>query len=139
MNYSLEKISTAQACDALLELANEDKENLERRRRNMGESIDNFDENTQDIATELQAVQALLQSFTTLYGTLPEGKDKVDTNLEIKRLETRKAALDKRVIGYNVLSLLGKQVDYNLIDVQVGILDAYITAVQNRKTALGHA
>jgi light-regulated signal transduction histidine kinase (bacteriophytochrome) len=137
MNYSLEKVTTVAACDTLLELALEDKESLERRRRNLDEAIDNFDERTTDISTEHTAVLALLGSYTTLYGSLPEGKDKVEINLEIKRLEARKAQLDKMVIGYSVYALLGKQVDYNLLDVQVTIVDAYITAVQAKRTALG--
>jgi hypothetical protein len=137
MNYSLEKASTVAICDTLLEVANEDKESLERRKRNLGEGIDNFDERTTDIGTEMIAVQALLQSFTTLYGSLPEGKDKIETNLEIKRLEARKAQLDKMVIGYNIYALLGKQLDYNLLDAQVNITNLYIAAVQAKRTALG--
>jgi len=137
MNYSLDKVTTVEACDALLEVAQEDKESLERRRRNLDEAIDNFDERTTDIGTEHTAVIALLASYTTLYGSLPEGKDKVEINLEIKRLEARKAQLDKMVIGYSVYALLGKQVDFNLLDAQVNITDAYIAAVQAKRTALG--
>lgn len=138
MNYSLEKISTAEACDALLATAQKEKESLERRRRNLGESIDNFDERTGDVGDELVSVQSLLQTFTTAYTALPEGsKDKVNMNLEIKRLEARKAQLDKTVIAYNVYSLLGKQVDYNLLDSQMPIIDAYIAAVQNKRTEFG--
>jgi hypothetical protein len=139
MDYSLEKVSTVEQCDTLLELAQDDKESLERRRRNLDEAIDNFDERTTDIGTESTAVAALLQSFTTLYGSLPEGKDKVETNLEIKRLEARKAQLDKMVIGYNVYALLGKQVDYNLLDAQVTIVDTYIAAVQGKRAVLAAA
>jgi hypothetical protein len=136
MDYSLDKVTTREACDELLELANDDKESLERRRRNLDESIDNFDERTGDIGTETTAVTALLQSFTTLYGSLPEGKDKMETNLEIKRLEARKAQLEKMSIGYNLYTLLGKQVDFNLLDAQVAIIDAYIAEVQNKRATL---
>ena len=59
MNYSLEMITTVAACDALLAQAAEDKENLERRRRNLDESIGNFGERTHDYSTELQAVVTL--------------------------------------------------------------------------------
>jgi chromosome segregation ATPase len=137
MNYSLEKIDTVEACDALLATAQTEKENLERRRRNLGESIGNFDGRTGDVSNELASVQALLQTFTTAYNSLPEGKDKVDMNIEIKQLEARKAQLDKSVVSYNVSSLLGKQVDYNLLDSQVPVIDAYIAAVQNKRTEIG--
>jgi len=137
MNYSLEKITTVAACDALLEVANKDKESLERRRRNLDESIDTFDERTHDYGTELQSVVTLLDTYSSAYDALPEGKNKMTIFLEIKRLEARKAQLDKSVVGYNVSSLIGKQVDYNLLDNQVPVINAYIAAIQARRTALG--
>jgi hypothetical protein len=139
MIYSLEKITTVDMCDTLLEVAGKDRESLERRRRNLAETIDNFDERTVNIATEQISVQARLETYTALYAALPEGKDKINANLEVKRMETRKAQLDKMVIGYNVFVLLDKQVDYNLLESQVSIADAYIAAVQAKKTALGAA
>lgn len=36
MQYSLEKITTPEACDVLLTLAHKKKETLERKRRNLG-------------------------------------------------------------------------------------------------------
>lgn len=137
MNYSLERISTVEACDALLALAQKEKENLERRKRNLGESIGNFDVRTGDVGSELVSVQSLLQTFTTAYDSLPEGKDKLNMNLEIKQLEARKAQLDKSVVSYNVSSLLEKQVSYNLLDSQVPVIDAYMAAIQNKRTELG--
>lgn len=126
-------------CDTLLEVATKDRESLERRRRNLAESLGNFDERTADIGTELTSVQARLSIYTNLYEILPEGKDKINANLEVKRAEARKALLDKQVVGYNVFALLDKQVDYNLIETQVSIADLYIAAVQAKKTALGAA
>lgn len=61
MNYSLEMITTVAECDALLALAGEDKETLERRRRNLDESIGNFGERTHEYSTDLQ----LLVKFAT--------------------------------------------------------------------------
>jgi hypothetical protein len=137
MIYSLERISTVEACDALLALAQKEKENLERRKRNLGESIGNFDVRTGDVGSELIAVQSLLQTFSIAYDSLPEGKDKLNMNLEIKQLEARKAKLDKSVVSYNVSSLLEKQVSYNLLDSQVPVIDAYMVAIQNKRTELG--
>jgi hypothetical protein len=137
MDYSLEMIITVAECDALLALATEDKETLERRRRNLDESIGNFGERTQEYSTELQSVITLLETYSAAYDVLPEGKNKMTIYLEMKRLETRKAQLDKSVTSYNTSSLIGKQVDFNLLDNQVPVIDAYITALQARRTALG--
>jgi len=54
----------------------------------------------------------------------------------MKRLEARKASLDKSVTNYNVSSLVGKQVDYNLLDNQMPVITAYITALQARRAVL---
>ena len=130
-------ILTVAECDALLQLAGEDKENLERRRRNLDESIGNFGERTHEYSTEMQAAITLLETYSAAYGALPEGKNKMTIYLEMKRLEARKAQLDKSVTSYNASSLVGKQVDYNLLDNQVPVINAYITALQTRRTALG--
>jgi hypothetical protein len=92
MNYSLEMLTTVAECDALLHLAGEDKETLERRRRNLDESIGNFGERTHDYSTEMQSVVTLLETYTLAYDALPEGKNKMTIYLEMKRLEARKAA-----------------------------------------------
>jgi len=139
MVYSLEKITTSAMCDTLLEVAIKDRDNLERKRANLLASVTTFDTRTADIGTELISVQARLATYTSLYEILPEGKDKVNANLEIKRMEARKALLDKQVTGYNVFSLLDKQVDHNYLEGQVTILDAYIAAVTAKKTALAGA
>jgi hypothetical protein len=136
MNYSFENISTVEACDDLLATAQNDKENLERRRRNLGESIDSFDERTGDVGNELESVQTLIQTFITAYNSLPEGKDKLNMDVQIKQMQAREAQLHKTGISYNVYSLLQKQVDYNLLDSQVPVIDAYIVAIQNKRTEL---
>ena len=129
-------ITTVAACDALLAQAAEDKENLERRRRNLDESIGNFGERTHDYSTELQAVVTLLETYAVAYDALPEGKNKMTIYLEMKRLEAKKAQLDKSVTSYNASTLIGKQVDYNLMDNQVPVLNTYINALENRRAAL---
>ena len=137
MNYSLEKLTTVAECDALLELAVKDKESTERRRRNLSESIGTFGERTGDYSSELESVETLLETYAAAHDALPEGKNKMTIFLQIKRLEARKAQLDKIVTGYNASSLIGKQTDFNLLDSQVPALDALITAIQARRVALG--
>jgi hypothetical protein len=137
MDYALEKLATVAECDALLALATKDKANMERRRRNLSESIATFGQRTGDYGTELQSVETLLQTYSAAYDVLPEGNNKMTIFLAIKRLETRKAQLAKAVTGYNANSLIGKQTDFNLLDSQVPALDALIAAVQVRRAALG--
>ena len=138
MNYSLEMITTIAECDALLLVAGEDKESLERRRRNLDETIGNFGDRTHNYGTELQATQTLLTTYNAAYDALPEGKNKATIYLEMKRLEARKAQLEKSVTSYNASSLINKQADFNLLDSQVPVVTAFIAAIQTRRAALAN-
>ena len=137
MVYALEKITTVAMCDILLEVAAKDRDAFERKRQNLFAAIGTFDTRTADIGTEQLTVQARLEVYTNLYEILPEGKDKINANLEIKRMEARKALLDKQVVGYNVFALIDKQVDHNVLETQVSIVDLYVAAVRAKRTALG--
>jgi hypothetical protein len=137
MVYALEKITTVAMCDTLLEVAAKDRDNLERKRQNLQASVSTFDTRTADIGSELMAIQARLEIYTNLYEVLPDGKEKLNAYLDLKRAEARKALLDKQVVDYNVFALIDKQVDHNLLETQVSIVDLYIGAVRAKRTALG--
>jgi hypothetical protein len=136
MQYSLNKITTVTACNALLAKAQKTKQTLERKRRNLGESIDTFRARMDRMAKETAEVQALLGPFTTCYHALPEGKYKLDLNIKVKRLELRQARLDMKAFTYNVYALLAKQVKYNMLDQKLSAIDFYIIALQNHLATL---
>ena len=136
MNYTLDKISTVPACDALLAGAHRKKQTLERRRRNLGESLDKFRQRLDQLHQESAQVQSTLAAFTAAYQALPEGRDKVDMNVKIKRLELRLAVLEKKAHTYNVGLLLVKEMQFNKLDSQVLALEGYIMEVRLRRMAL---
>ena len=125
-----------QACDALLAGAKKKKQNLERRVRNLGESLVTFRKRLDQIQAESAQVRSSLEVFTGVYGSLSEGKDKVNMNIRIKRLELRQAMLEKKAITYNVGALLVKEMQYNQLDSQVAALQAYVIAVEQHRVAL---
>jgi hypothetical protein len=140
MKYSLEKISTVQACDTLLASAQKKKQTLEIKRRNLGESIDTFRKRLDHLGNETIEVQLLLAAHTTAYHALAEGsKYKASINVKVKRLELRQARLDKKAYTCNLPALLAKELKYNKLDNQVAAIDSYIALVQNKRMALGHA
>jgi chromosome segregation ATPase len=136
MNYVLEKISTVQACDALLAGAKKKKQNIERRVRNLGESLATFRKRIDQVHQESAQLLSTLEAFTDAYGSLPEGKDKVNVKIRIKRLELQQAMLEKKATIYNVGALLVKEMQYNRLHSQVGVLEDYITAVEQQREAL---
>lgn len=139
MDYSLEEISTTSAYDALLAMAQKKKQQLERQRRNLGELIGDFAERVDYLTRELAMVQSVLETFTTAYKALPEGKYKLDMNIQLTRVELRKARLENRARYCNVQSLLAKQLKYNRLGNQVLAIDRYIATLQSAKAALGNA
>ena len=140
MKYTLEKISTVEACETLLATAFRKKQILERKRRNLGESISNFMKRLDHIGQETTLVQALLVMYTTAYNVLPPGsKYRLDINIKIKRLEVRQARLDLRAYSCNERTLLAKQVKYNALDSQVAVMNTYINALKSKRAALLNA
>jgi hypothetical protein len=136
MKYVLESIGTVQACDVLLAGAKKKKQNLERRVRNLGESLVTFRKRLDQVRQESAEVQSSLEAFTGAYGSLSEGKDKVNMNIRIKRLELQQAMLEKKATTYNVGALLFKEMQYNTLASQVSSLEYYITALAQRRAAL---
>jgi chromosome segregation ATPase len=136
MNYVLETISTVQACDALLAGAKKKKQNIERRVRNLGESLATFRKRLDQVHQESAQLLSTLEAFTDAYGSLPDGKDKVNMKIRIKRLELQQAMLEKKATIYNVGALLVKEMQYNRLHSQVGVLENYITAVEQQRAAL---
>jgi hypothetical protein len=125
-----------QACDALLAGAKKKKQYLERRVRNLGESLVMFRKRIDQVHQESAEVQSSLETFTGAYGSLPEGKDKVNMKIRIKRLELQQAMLEKKATTYNVGALLVKEMQYNRLDSQVSALENYVAAVAQQRLAL---
>lgn len=140
MQYALEKISTVAACDALLASAQKKKQDLERKMRNLGESIGTFRSRLDQIGQDSILVQALLIAYSAAYNALPEGtRDKASMNVKVKRLELRQARLERKAFTCNAHNLLAKEVKYNMLASQMAVLSTYISALENRKTILLHA
>jgi hypothetical protein len=136
MRYSLEKVSTPQACDALLTPAHVRKQRLERRRRNLGEAIDIFSRRLDRVIRDSAQVRSSLEAFRATYEALPEGRDRASIKVKIKRLELRQAVLEKKAYTYNAGALLAREMKYNRLDNQVITLEGYIASVIRRSTAL---
>jgi chromosome segregation ATPase len=136
MKYTLEKISTVLACDVLLAGAKKKKQNLERRVRNLGESLDTFRKRLDQVHQESTEVQSSLEIFTVAHGSLSEGKDKLNMKIRIKRLELQQAMLEKKATIYNVGALLVKEMQYNRLESQVSVLEDYITVLEQQRVVL---
>jgi len=139
MQYSLKKITTAAACDALLTIAQKKKQNLERQRRRLGESIDTFCTRIDLINKESAETQIIIDAFTTAYHALPEGKHKAGMLIKIKRREVRRVRLQLKAFTYNAGALLVRQLKYNRLDNQVSAMTQHIAALKYLRMTISKA
>jgi hypothetical protein len=136
MRYSLEKVNTTQACDVLLTQAGVKKQRLERRRRNLGETIGTFRQRLDQVSRETAQVQATLETFRVAYEALAEGKDKASLNVKIKRLELRLAVLESKSYTYHAAALVAREMKYNVLDSQLIALEDYVASLTRKRAAL---
>ena len=137
MQYSLKKITTVEQCDTLLTKAEKKKRNLERRKRNLGESLDTFRARLERMNEEALVVTVSIDAFTRAYHALPEGKYKADMLVKIKRMEVRQASVDLKRLTCNVATLLVKEMKYNTLDSQAAALAEHIAAVKYLRMTIG--
>jgi len=136
MNYSLEMIDTVPACNTLRAQAQRKRQMLELKRSNAGETIGRFRRQMDVIARDIALTQSSLAAFTAASATLPEGKDKMNMVIKVKRLEIQQVLLKKKAGSYDVKSLLAREMTYAALDSQVSVVAQYITDIDTRIATL---
>jgi predicted nucleic acid-binding Zn-ribbon protein len=86
---------------------------------------------------DLTSVTAQITAFTAALEALPDGEEKENMRGKIRRLNDRKDNLNERIAKSGNSGLLLVQLRKGLADAQVAALDAFITGVNARKTAIG--
>jgi len=109
---------------------------LERRVRNLGESLVSFVSVSTSSTRSPWRIQSSLEAFTGVYGSCWKAGIKVNMKIRIKRLELQQAMLEKKAITNNVGALLVKEMQYNRLHSQVSALEDYVTAVEQQRVVL---
>jgi hypothetical protein len=136
MNYSIEKLSSASDCNALLALANKEQSDLEFRKLSQNRSRDNYLERSSQISTDKTVILGEVNALATVIQTLPEGEVKDDAISRKTKLEYRLFTLEEQNEHYGVLALLEKEMEINLIEKQLQEVNAFKTAVEARLAEL---
>jgi predicted nucleic acid-binding Zn-ribbon protein len=137
MNYSLEMIDTVQGCNTLLVQAQRRKQKLEHKRSNLGEKIDLFRRQMDKIDQEIELTQTSLAAFTAASVAMPEGKDKMNMVIKVKRLEVQHVVLKNKANSYGLNALLAKEMEYVALEGQVSVVEQYIIDIETRIATLG--
>ena len=134
INYGL--LVTEEECDNALEILNAEKTQLERRLRNLGETLEDRQNRTVEVAEGIASTEAIIAGFQAALESITEGKAKRDLELKIEREETKLKALQNRQANYNSVSVIEDQVDHTQLEAQIPVLVNAITGVESKKATL---
>ena len=137
MSYSTAKLQTAAECNRAIEMANERKSDFvfdqtvsDRQLTEQGKATALTNANLIRVKAEITGVEAAIAAT-------PDGQAKDDLKSKLRRLNDRKDNLEERLQKGGAAALLDTELDAELLKVQIAAVEAYVAAVQTRKTAIG--
>ena len=130
-------LTTTVECDNLLTLLQEEKVQLERRVRNLGEALESKSKIAQEVTSGIASVEALIAGYQAAVAVITENnKKRRNLELKIEQEEARLKALQNREADYNAVSIVEDQIDHSQLESQITVLEGAITTVTTRKTEL---
>ncbi|MFN8274914.1 MAG: hypothetical protein U0X58_08555 [Flavobacteriaceae bacterium] len=136
MDYSVNNLSTVADCNALLTWAGREKADLSFKKLSDERLTSRIAETSQELDAELQGVLTEISATETIINILPDGPSKDDAINKKTRLEYKKFLLENRRESYGTVALLEKQMDLARVQVEIDEVDAFISAVEQRKAAI---
>ena len=136
MNYSVNNLSTAADCDALLSWAAKEKADLNFKMLSDERLTSKYAETSQEIDAVLQGVLAELSATETVISVLHDGPTREDAINKKTRLEYKKFLLENRREGYGTVALLEKEMDLARVNREIEEVDAFIEAIERRRVEI---
>jgi len=136
MSYSLDGLTTKSQCDNVTNVVLGVKEDLTHELDNNVFDLKVFSETNDTVDDELSITNVELTAQNQVYGTLPAGNLKVRTNVRIKRLEARKAELEKRAGTYSDEGLVLKEFQKARLIAEIAEAGTLLAAIAARKATL---
>ncbi len=136
MNYSVIKLTSSADCDALIQLAGKEKDDLQYRKTTVTHQNASFANTAAEVEADLISTNSQLGALTTVIASLPEGDVKESNITKQKKLELKAFLLNQKKENYGVIALLLNEMEQATIDTQIAEVDAFVLAVQNHKATL---
>lgn len=136
MNYTVSLLTNIADCQALITIANAEKETLSYRKTGLERMSQSATLTSAEIEAELTTVAAEIAALQTVINSLPDGPTKEDAIRKFKKADYKKTLLEQRKGKYGVLSLLQRQYDIACIEHDIVEADDFITAVTDRMNVL---
>jgi hypothetical protein len=136
MNYTVSLLTTRPDCQALIDLANRDKDTLAFRKMGLELQRQSATTTSQEIASSLLATTTELQALQSVHDSLPDGAAKQAIFNTIKKKDFKKFLLEQRKENYGVIAHLEKEYDIASIDRSIVETDDFIGQVTTRMNAI---
>ena len=136
MELDLELLTTKEACDEVIKITEAEKTLLERRLRNLGESLEDKTLRTKIVAEGIISVKAIIGGFESAVNVITDEKEKRDLELKIEREETKLKSLENRRANYSAVNVLEDQINHQQLEAQAAVLTNSITEIEAHKATL---
>ena len=136
MNYSLTTITTIADCDAILDKASLEQNELIFQKTVQERQYRLVTAGSSGVDAELTGVISQKNALETAAAILPEGPARQDLTDKISDLQHKQFQLEKRRRHYGIPALLQKEYDITAIEKQITEHVSYMDAVTQRKMEL---
>ena len=134
--YSVQNLNSVADCNVLLSMAAREKADLNFKKLSDERLVTRFEETSLELDADLQGVLAELAAVETIIAILPDGQSQDEALNKKVRLEYKKILLETRKESYGSVALLEKELDLARIIQELEESDAFIEAINSRKTSL---
>lgn len=136
MDYTVSLISSRADCQAMIDMANDDKATLAYRSTGLQRQKQQASTTSVSIDADLATAEADISALNTVISNLPESETKEETKVKLKKAEYRKFLLDQRKLSYGSLALIEKEYNIAVAEQSIAETDAFILALTNRMNEL---
>jgi hypothetical protein len=136
MNYTVSQLTTKPDCEALLQIANAEKSDLEYRKAGLQRERQASTLTSYSIQTGLAAVNAEVSALETVLNALPPGPTYDDTQVRITKARYKQFLLEQRKGNYGPISLVEKEYEIACIDQALSETDAFVVSITARMDEL---
>lgn len=136
MAYSVNQLTTAAQCDAVLALLTEARETLDLQQRVLDKRRDNLSEGATETSAGLSGITSEITAITDLIATLPEGPTRSGYERRKRGLERRQSQLQDRQLDFNPVALIDREFDVACLTASLAEATALEAAVRARKATL---
>lgn len=132
MDYSLTILTSRPDCQALIEIANAEKDNLAYRKFGLQRQRQAASGNSVEIDADLAAVNAELSALQIILTSVPAGPTYEETVVRLTKAEYKKFLLEQRKVSYGPIAMVQREYDIACIDQAIAETDSFVANVTTR-------